>query len=425
MTPVAVIGVFLAGLLAAGLLSRLLAVRSITPQIVVMVLGICVGFLVRATPEVVIDTAVLHTAGELALILALFVDAARIDVGALRGTAGLPTRLLAIGLPLTIAAGVLAAVVLLPELTVLDAAILAVLIAPTDAALGAIVVSSAVVPLRIRQALNVESGLNDGLVTPLVLVAVAIAQSEEAGSQSGWLVDAVSQIGLGVAAGVAVGVGGALALRLATSRGWMLDRARWMAALAMALLAWVVAHELGGNVFVAAFVAGLASTAAYGRVPDAVLEFAELGGELLGLFVFYLFGVLVPTIGGYDARVVLFAILALTVVRMVPVAIGLAGARLQRSTVAFIGWFGPRGLATVVLTLVALGDGAEGPPPFAPLIVSAVAMTIVLSVLTHGLSAGPLVVRYGRFVERLPAGSPELDTVADLPIRTSVIHTTR
>ena len=178
------------------------------------------------------------------------------------------------------------------------------LVAPTDAALGAARRRESWVPLRIRQALNVESGLNDGLVTPIVLLTVVLIGRRRSGRHPtpGWVVDAVAQIGLGAIAGIAVGVGGALLLRLAIRRAWILPGADWMTAPAMAFVAWFVASALGGNAFVAAFVAGLAATATFGRVPDAFLDFGEVGGELLGLAVFFMFGVLVPTAGLFDPR---------------------------------------------------------------------------------------------------------------------------
>ena len=182
-----------------------------------------------------VDTELLGVAGELALILALAVDAARIDIGALRRTAGLPIRLLVIGLPLTIVVGTIAAILVLPGITVLDAIIVSTLLAPTDAALGAIVINSRFVPLRIRQALNVESGLNDGLVTPIVLVAAALAVAGGDPAGTAWIADAVAQIAYGALAGIAVGVLGALALRFAIARQWMHDGTHWIAVPAIGL----------------------------------------------------------------------------------------------------------------------------------------------------------------------------------------------
>ena len=415
-------GVFFIGLLAYALVSRILDGRSLTPQIVLLAIGLGVGLVVAGTPEVELDLELLRVAGEVALVLCLFVDAARIDVAALRGTARLPIRLLAIGLPLTIVTGLAVALLILPELGVTGALILAILIAPTDAALGALVVNSPAVPLRIRQALNVESGLNDGLVTPLVLVAVAIAAAEGSAAPEGWIGDAVAQIALGTIAGLLVGVAGALLLRTATRRRWVLDGADWIVAPALAALAWFVAGALGGNAFVGAFVAGIATTATYGRMPDAFLEFGEVGGELLGLAVFFLLGAIIPVIGPFEPAVILYALLALTVVRMLPVAISLIGTGLAPPTVAFMGWFGPRGLASVVLAILALHGTSEA-GGLASTIGSAVALTIAFSVVAHGLTAGPAVHAYERVVARLPDGAPELGRVADLRTRGRALAT--
>ena len=417
-----IVGIFFASLLAYALFSRPLDKRSVTAQIVVLGSGVGFGFLLQASLGMTIDATMLGAAGELALILALVVDAARINIRALRRSARLPIRLLVIGLPLTIVAGTMVAIVVLPGITLVDAVIVATLLAPTDAALGAMVVNSTVVPRRIRQAINVESGLNDGLVTPIVLVAasLAVAGSAAPSGEPTWIADAIAEISLGAGAGVIVGVFGALALRIAVDRRWMQDNTHWMAAPAVGLLAWFLAHEVGGNVFVAAFAAGLAMTAAYGRIPRAFLEFAELGGELAGLIVFFLFGsLLVGMAGAVSVQVVIYAVLSLTVVRMLPVAISLVGSRLRPRTVLFIGWFGPRGLASIVLTLVALGDGG-GAPPFGATIVTTVAATIALSVILHGLSAGPAVMRYGSYMATLPDDAAELKQTTALRTRRGV-----
>jgi sodium/hydrogen antiporter len=420
---VVIFGLFVTGLLGYALVSRVLDRWSLTPHIVLLTLGIAAGLLVADPATLGFDTELLHGAGELALILALFVDAARIDVGALRGTAGLPVRLLAIGFPLTLVAGVAAALMLLPGLTLVEALLLAALVAPTDASLGAIVVSSPRVPIRVRQALNVESGLNDGLVTPIVLVAAAIAAAAGP-TEGGLLRTAVAQVLSGTLAGILVGAGGALLFRIADRRGLILPAARWIAAPAMALLAWFLAHELDGNAFVAAFVAGLAYAATIGRAQDEDLEVGEVGGELLALLTFFLFGVLVPSIGGFDVGVIVFALVALTLARMVPVALALVGTGLSRASVLFMGWFGPRGLASIVLGIVAIGDGGES-PGFAPVVVSAVVATVVLSVYAHGLTAGPAVRAFARAVERLPPDAPERGSGIAVRPRRGVVGVTR
>jgi sodium/hydrogen antiporter len=413
---VLILGVFVAGLLGYTLLSRVLDARSLTPQIALFALGLLLGIVVADTPEVGIDVDLLHEAGEVALILCLFVDAARIDVRALRGSAQLPIRLLSIGLPLTIGAGFIAAMILFPGIDPIDAALLAVLIAPTDAALGAIVVTAESIPLRIRQALNVESGLNDGIVTPLVLILVAIASAEGEVGASDWVIGAVAQVGFGVVGGLAVGVATAWLLRLAVGRRWMLEGSRWMIAPAAAFLAVFVSDTLGGNQFVAAFVAGMSMTAVYGRLPDASLWFGEVAGELVGYAVFFMFGVVVPTLA-FEPGVVLFAVVALTVVRMGPVAISLVGTGLTMPTVAFVGWFGPRGLASIVLALVAFGPGSGSPAGFDVVVLSAVAATVALSVLAHGLSAGPAVRAYAGAMTGRDEGLAEYAPSVPVPSR--------
>jgi NhaP-type Na+/H+ or K+/H+ antiporter len=414
------LGVFVATLLTWAALSRPLASLSVTPQILVMAAGLGLALLRPADSNVGMNPEILRVVGELALIMALFVDASRSNIAALRRSALVPTRLLAVGLPLTIAAGWLAAAVLVPGIDAAGALVLAVLVAPTDAALGALVVNSPAVPVRVRQALNVESGLNDGLVTPLVLVATAISAADGASTGRPWILDAATQIAIGAAAGIVIGVGGGALLRVAGRMDLVISSARWIIAPALAVLSWIVAQALGGNAFVAAFVAGLCLTIAHGPVRTAYLEFAEGFGELAGLAVFFLVGALLTTVSALNPAILVFAVLALTIVRMLPVAVSLAGSGLSLPSVAFIGWFGPRGLATVVLGLMALGDGVplyEDAP-----IAAAVITTVTLSVVLHGLSAGPLVARYGRFAERLAPGAAELDETIEIATRAAALR---
>jgi len=414
------LGVFLAVLLVFALLSRLLSSASVTPQMLVMGAGLGLALLRPEEKAVVIDTEVLRSIGELALVLALFVDASRSDIAALRRSALLPTRLLVVGLPLTIAAGWLAAALLIPDLDPVGAFILAVLVAPTDAALGALVVNSPGVPVRIRQALNVESGLNDGLVTPLVLIGLAVATAEGSAGSGYQAVDTMAQIGIGILAGIVVGVGGGSILRFAGRRDLIIPSARWVVTPTLALLAWFAAHQLGGNAFIAAFVAGLCLTIAHGPLQSAYLEFAEGFGELAGLAVFFLFGALLPSLPMLDPSVVLFAVLALTAVRMLPVAVSLIGGGLRAPSIAFIGWFGPRGLATIVLGLMTIGDGT--PLSEDARIAAAVATTVALSVVAHGLTAGPLVARYARFAAGLPPAAAELGETIEIQTRTEALR---
>ncbi len=417
-----IVGVFAATLLGYALVSRSLGAWSVTPQIASLAVGLLIGLVSTEITAGDVVSGQLRLVGEIALVLCLFTDASRIDIRSIRGTANLPGRLLLVGLPLTIALGVALALVVVPGIGLAAAFLLAVLLAPTDAGLGAAVVNDRRIPVRIRQAINVESGLNDGLVTPLVLFAVAIEETESGGDATHWLRFAASEIGVGVLVGIAIGVLGARLVR------WARDRGPPGAIVPLGGRAGARGPRLGdhadprGNAFIAAFVAGMAATAAGGRLPDAFTEFGETAGEVAGLAVFFLFGALVPLLDGYSLPIVLYALLSLTVIRMLPVAIALLRTRLSIPTIAFIGWFGPRGLASIVLALLALGDARS--PHLAPGVAAAVATTVLLSIVLHGLSAGPLVRRYARFTEGLPASSPELDDTPELATRRTSSHPT-
>ncbi len=344
---------------------------------------------------------------EVTLTLVLFADASRIDVAALRREYSVPARLLGIGLPLTIVAGLAAGAGLFGSFSLAELLILAVILAPTDAALGQAVVTDPRLPSRIRQGLNVESGLNDGICVPLLFIALAIAEAEEGtASAHGAVVLVVEAIGYGVLFGAIAGAAGGLVARLARRHG-LLDSA-WSQILpvATAALAYGLAAPPGGSGFIAAFVAGFA----YGRLHrDSEGEASYLLdqlGDLANSITFLVFGAAIvgTVLAELTWRAVVYGVLSLTVVRMLPVAVSLVGTHARHRTVAFLGWFGPRGLASIVFTVIALEHGTLG---HGSAISVAVVFTIVLSVYLHGLSARPLTDRYSRWYrahsrERLP-----------------------
>jgi sodium/hydrogen antiporter len=341
---------------------------------------------------------------ELALVLLLFADAAQVDPRHLRGNA-LPLRLLGIGLPLTIGLGTLVALVLLSELELWECAIVAAVLAPTDAALGQAVVSSPLVPLRIREGLNVESGLNDGGSVPFLMLFIALAAAHE-GLDEGWVRFAVEQIGLGTLIGVAVGGAGGAALRRAAERGWTTTVFERLGLAALAIVAWFVADEIGGNGFIAAFVGGGAAGMAAGSLRERMLDFAEEEGELLNLAVFFIFGCFAADVlGDVTWEMLAYGVLSLTVIRMLPVALAVIGLGLRPATVGFLGWFGPRGLASIILALVVI----EEEPGLASLedIFAVVTVTVLMSVFAHGISAAPLTRRYARLTDTLGADRAE------------------
>lgn len=335
---------------------------------------------------------------ELTLAVVLFGDAARVSVHKLRSDAGLPVRLLLIGLPITIAFGTVVAHLLFPSLSWWVCAVIGASVAPTDAALGAAIIDDERVPDRIRRLINVESGLNDGIATPFVkffLVAAVAGTIYETESDAA----ALRELGLGVVCGIAIGLLAAWIFARTKASGWS-DRAeRPVGVLAVALLSYAGTVGLDGNGFVAAFLAGLAFGGASRRLaheaqPEAhALEFTHDVAELLSLVVWFMFGaVMVPVLSDVRWQDVAFALLALTVVRMLPVALVLMGTRLDRVTVAVIGWFGPRGLASVVFALLALGGLA---PDDGNHVVRIITATVLLSVVLHGATAAPISRRYG------------------------------
>jgi NhaP-type Na+/H+ or K+/H+ antiporter len=346
-----------------------------------------------------------------ALALVLFTDATRIKLRALM-RASLPDRLLAIGMPLTIVAGATVAVLLLSDLTVWEAAILATILAPTDAGLGQVVVNNPRIPARIRQALNIEAGLNDGISLPFLMLFVALAIADPGVGRFAWISYTLQQIGFGILIGLAIGWLGGWLLHHAKKRAWMTETFQLLSLLCLALLAWGLAEQMGGNGFLAAFTGGIFVKVGFERAGEHMIEFIEAWGQLLSFAVFYLFGMLAaPDLGRFNAVSLLYALLSLTLVRMVPVAVSLVGTRLKPASVLFLGWFGPRGLASVVLGLVYLKQKVHLPGE--KLIILAIVATVLLSVFAHGISALPASRWYVRQVEGMEPGAPELAKTVD------------
>jgi NhaP-type Na+/H+ or K+/H+ antiporter len=404
MTGLAVLA---AVVLAYALVSKRLELSAISAPMVFVAAGIVAGPDVLDLVELDATHGTAFHVAELTLALLLFADAARIDVRSLRGHADLPGRLLGIGMPATIALGMAAGAALLTDLEFWEAAIVAAVLAPTDAALGAAVVSSRAVPARIRQALTVESGLNDGLSVPFLALFLAIAVDQTVPAARDWLGFAAEQIGLGTAIGIAVGGAGAWLVERSVERGLTTPLFEQFAVLALAVLAFVLADEAGGNGFIAAFVGGLAAGQIGAVAGKRIFEFTEEQGQLLSLAVFFVFGtVAISFLDGADLGIVVYAAFSLTLVRMAPVALAVAGMGLRPSTIAFMGWFGPRGLASIILALVVAEE--EPDLPALGTILAAMTVTVLASVALHGLTARPFVRAYARSAERLPAEAPEL-----------------
>ena len=319
----------------------------------------------------------------------------------LRGELAVPVRLLGIGLPLTLVAGFVVALVVFPELLWAEALLLAVILAPTDAALGQAVVTLKRLPTRIRQGLNVESGLNDGICVPLFWIVLAVAQAESGAIGDGAAIRLVlEQIGYGILAGVLAGVAGFVVLRVGGAR---LHGTSWLQVVPVAAagLAFGIADPIGGSGFIAAFVGGFVFGTLRRRAGGEVGELIEELGEVLSGVTFIVFGAVLlgPVLGDVTWTVALYAVLSLTVVRLLPVAIAMIGTGARRPTVAFLGWFGPRGLASIVFAVLVLEEGGL---PHDDLILLTTYVAIGLSVLAHGLTAMPLANRYADWFEAHP-----------------------
>jgi NhaP-type Na+/H+ or K+/H+ antiporter len=364
--------------------------------------GLLAGLLLRgeAVGEATESEALLIIA-EVTLAMVLFSDAARLGLGAARRSSPTAGRLLIIGLPLAILAGWGVGLLTLDGLGVWDAALLAAILVPTDAALGAAVVESEAVPRKVRNALNVESGLNDGGSFPFFTLFLALALGDgEVESAQDWVVFTVEQIGFGAIVGALVGAVGGYLLMRAEDRDWLPEAGRNILPLALAILAWGTADLVEGNGFIAAFVAGLVvrwvTTSDERR--DG-LHLADTEGRLATNLIFFIFGfsALGVAFDGATWMIAFYALLSLTLIRMVPVAIALAGTGLGPRTVGFIGWFGPRGLASIVLTLTLMLESGE--LASADLIQVTAAFVVAMSILAHGVTARPLSERYGQTSE--------------------------
>ena len=355
---------------------------------------------------------------EATLAVVLFSDASRIDLTALRRTLHIPARLLGIGLPLTILAGFALALLVFPDLAWPEALLVAIILAPTDAALGQVVVTSKRLPVRIRQSLNVEAGLNDGICVPLFLIALAVALAEEGAIGHGHAVQLIfEKIGYGVLIGVVAGTVAAAVVVHGTARRFIDDTWLQVVPVAGALLAFTLAEAIGGSGFIAAFVGGMTFGGMRRHRGGDVSHLIEQTGTILAAVTFVLFGAVLlgPAIDDLSWQIVLYAVLSLTVIRMLPVALSLLGTGARGPTVAFLGWFGPRGAASIVFALLVLEEGGL---PHENVILTTAFVTVGLSVLAHGLTAAPLATRYADWHDARVAETPvESGQEEELPWR--------
>ena len=377
-------------ILLYGLFSKRLEKTVITAPIVFTFIGILVASYPIKALEEGINAPLVKILAELTLILVLFNDASTINLAELRKQKRIPFRLLFIGLPITMFLGILIAIPLFPSMNIWVLALMALILSPTDAALGQAVVSSKDVPEEIRQSINVESGLNDGFALPPILICFAVlstvGQADETATY--WTIFTLKQFIFGPIIGGLIGWIGGLLIDKASRKGWMNTTFQRLSSISMALMAFALAESVHGNGFIAAYFAGLLLGSHDKKVRERIHEFGEAESQALVLFIFLIFGmVIVPLCYSYwTQNAWIYALLSLTVIRMLPVAISLLGLKLPWATIGFIGWFGPRGIASILYTLLLVLElGKEGYEEM----ISVITLTVFLSILLHGLSAVP------------------------------------
>ena len=400
-----------AAVLAVAGVSRRLTGTPITPAMVfTVVIGALVGPLL--IDEVTADPAstTVRTVAEATLAVVLFADASRIKLRILRREYAVPVRLLGIGLPLTIAAGAVLALAIFNQLNATEAIVLAVLLAPTDAALGETVVTEPRLPSPIRQGLNVESGLNDGICVPLLLIALAAADVEDKAASSHHAITIViDEIGYGILGGLAAGLAAAAVVTIAHRRNLITGPWLQVIPIAGAGLAYGIAAALGGSGFIAAFLAGAVFGALFSQGSEEASRLSEELGGLLGGVTFLIFGAVLlgPALEHVSWQIALYAVLSLTVVRMLSVAIAMIGTGARRPTIGFLGWFGPRGLASIVFAVIVVQAAHL---PGAETILLTTYLTIGLSVMAHGITAAPLASRYAQWYESHTRHPPGMES---------------
>ena len=350
--------------------------------------------------QISISSETLRVLAELTLAVILFTDAANANLPVLRSSVRLPIRLLLIGLPLTILLGFGVGRLLFPELDGLEAAILATMLAPTDAALGKAVVTNPNVPDRIREDLNVESGLNDGICVPILFGLLAFATHQSAAGSSTQLLLGffVEEIGIGVLVGTGFAVIGSQLVKFCSKRNWFSGTWPQVTVAGLALACFSTSQALGGSGFIASFVGGLVFGGIAKAYKEDLLRASETTGDTLSLITWVAFGSVIvgSTIGHLTWQIVLYAILSLTLVRILPVFLCVSGMALDAWTKLFVGWFGPRGLASIVFAVIVLDAKLAA----GETLTATVVCTIVLSILAHGLTANPLAKLYGQQMQK-------------------------
>jgi NhaP-type Na+/H+ or K+/H+ antiporter len=404
----AVLAILAATVLIYGAVAGRLERTPVSGAIVFVSIGFLLGPVGLGALELTVDTGEIRLLAELTLAMVLFVEAADADLGVLRRSFRIPTRMLAIGLPLTIALGFALGVPIFPDLTLLEVALLATMLAPTDAALGKAVVTNPDVPPSVREGLKVEAGLNDGICVPVLLAFLAVAGGSALSEDStiGLALGLFArEIGIGAVVGIVLALPAGLTLDPLARRGGWIGHT-WLPVLipALALLCFATAQMLHGSGLIAAFVGGITVALVRPENKHEWLHAAEATGDTLTLLTWIVFGAVVidQALPRFGWDHVAYAVLSLTVIRMLPMFLSLTGLSLGTDGKLFVGWFGPRGLVSIVFAIIVLDADVPGGDSLAMTVIC----TVVLSILAHGLSAVPLARIYGARVGKGTAIDP-------------------
>jgi NhaP-type Na+/H+ or K+/H+ antiporter len=352
------------------------------------------------------DIEVIKTLAEITLAIVLFNDAASIGLKPLGKHPLVPTRTLLLGLPFTLVLGACFAAVIFPQITWVHAALLSIILAPTDAALGLAVIKNKAVPPEIRRGLNAESGLNDGICVPFLLVFLALALGHTSEQSLGQflLITIVQEIGIGLITGIATSAAGWLLCRHAIKAQWISKRWLIVPTISLAIMTFSLAQYLGGSGFIAAFCGGLLFGEKLHGAYNDELEETEINGEIFSLLTWLLFGTLMMNIvKDISWQQLLYATLSLTIIRMLPVFISLSGTPLTTEKKLFVGWFGPRGLASIVFIIMLMQSDLEQ----SRTIINTATITVILSVILHGITAFPWSKRFSQKRAQTPVQVPK------------------
>lgn len=383
--------IVLSAFVVYSLLSKWVDRTVLTLPIIFMVLGYVLTGPLHANSDPVIIHEGKRLLAEITLVLILFTDASHVRFQQLRKSWRIPARMLVIGLPLSITLGTLIAYMVSPASGLALALLTAAVLTPTDAALGQAVVSSPDVPKHLSQTINVESGLNDGLALPFVLLGAILASTGAAAGHGtdNLAMSVILQLTLGPLTGIGVGWCLAKAMDWSESRDGMAEPAAGVVFICAAFLAFVLAEHLQGNGFIAAFVAGMVFGNTFRHDIHFISEFMEGAGQLLTMSSFFIFGAFLLPEGilHMSWRSVVLGLAFLTVIRMVSIYVSLWGTGLPVREKLFLGWFGPRGLASILFTLIIMD---EFDIPNEEVLLACVSMTVMFSILLHGLSSMPL-----------------------------------